>query len=621
MSGYEYKLSVVVLVYNTELYLGACLDSLVNQTLDDIEIICVNDESSDNSLNILNKYAKKYDNIKIIDQKNQGGAIAGNNGLKMAKGEYVTIIDSDDIVVHDAYEKLYKKAKETDSDIVSGKPSIYLSNFQREISYKNNIWGCEKTFTLDENLDIFYDIFYWNKIYKQSLVETHDIYMVPGKIYADAPLVFRAYLFANKISIIPDVVYYWRKRDQEDIIQGNIETSVTRSLLDIENMKDRLSNYYVIKDYFKQAGKEHYFCHVMKEYLERFFYPIDGILQDKTFEEAYINEVKNIIDDIDDIYNNNLNLRYNLYIYFIKNNLIDDLKDFINFDLKEKDTITKNNEIYWNLKYFDNPDYNIPDELFKIKKVEDIFINIEKITADSEYIYLKNVQLPKNINIANAQLYFMGLSKKDSIKYFNNYIFDLTQDSNETNLYNGQFKISDIENINTFDIYLSITNENNEEELFRFKELHFPILNKINEWNKNKNLFFHFSKLGNFSISNKYCKNLFEIEISEESMKIIPSNKGDINYAIYIQNKRKADRVHFIRNRNYLNEFINELELKWKYSLDKNVLYKLYIQMGTERTILTTDYCKNFKEKIINCDIGKIKLSKNRNNEIYVKLI
>ena len=99
----EYKLSVVLLVYNTEDLLEECLDSLVNQTLDDMEIICVNDESKDNSLNILKRYAKKYDNIKIIDQKNTGGATAGNNGLKMAKGEYITFVDANDVLD----EKLY----------------------------------------------------------------------------------------------------------------------------------------------------------------------------------------------------------------------------------------------------------------------------------------------------------------------------------------------------------------------------------------------------------------------------------------------------------------------------------------------------------------------------------
>lgn len=113
LDDYEYKLSVVVIVYNTEYYLEECLDSLVNQTLDSMEIICVNDGSTDNSLNVLNRYAKKYDNIKVIDQENAGGANAGNRGLKEAKGEYVTLVDSDDMVVEDAYEKMYNKAKET----------------------------------------------------------------------------------------------------------------------------------------------------------------------------------------------------------------------------------------------------------------------------------------------------------------------------------------------------------------------------------------------------------------------------------------------------------------------------------------------------------------------------
>ena len=195
---YEYKLSVVLIVYNTEEFLEECLDSLVNQTLDDMEIICVNDESTDNSLNILKKYAKKYDNIKIIDQKNQGGAVAGNNGLKQAKGEYVTLLDSDDIVVLDAYEKLYNKAKETDSDIVGGKPAIYFKGHLKEISLKHNIWLKERSINPDNDFDIYYDVFYWDKIYRRELIEKNDIYMIPGKLYADAPLVFKAYFYAKK---------------------------------------------------------------------------------------------------------------------------------------------------------------------------------------------------------------------------------------------------------------------------------------------------------------------------------------------------------------------------------------------------------------------------------------
>lgn len=432
----EYKLSVVVLVYNTEYYLDDCLDSLINQTLDDIEIICVNDESTDNSLNILKQYARKYDNIKIIDQKNQGGAIAGNNGLKIAKGEYIAIIDSDDIVVEDAYEKLYKKAKKTDSDIVAGKPVKYVNQYQRQIAFKNNIWDEERTFTVDEFKEIYYDVFYWNKIYRRKLVEEHDIYMIPGKIYADVPLVYRAYSFADKMSIIPDVVYYWRRRAQEDIIKGNSDTSVSKSLLDIPNMKDRLSTYYYVKDYFIEAGLEKYFNYVIKTYVERFFYPIKGILKDDNFKEVYLKEIKCILSEIDELYDNNLDKRYNLFFYFILNDMDDELEDFLNFDLDEKSTVTRDGKVYWNVKFFDNPEYNIPDEIFEIKKVEDNFINVEDISADSEYIYFHNISLPSNLKIKDVKASFMGLTKRDTVKENNVYEFSL--DNTGNNIYNGK---------------------------------------------------------------------------------------------------------------------------------------------------------------------------------------
>ena len=301
------------------------------------------------------------------------------------------IKDSGDVVVEDAYEKLYKKAKETDSDIVAGKPNKFVGKYQREIVFKHNIWDEERTFTVDEFKEIYYDVFYWNKLYRRKLVEEHDIYMIPGKIYADVPLVFRAYSFADKISIIPDVVYYWRRRDQEDIIKGNSDTSISKSLQDIPNMRDRLSTFYYAKEYFEEAGMEKYFNYAIKTYMERFFYPIKGILKDETFKWEYLKEMKSILSNIDDIYDNDLDKRYNIFFYFILNDMDKELEDFLNFDLFERSTVTRDGKVYWNLKYFDNPEYNIPDELFEIKKIEDNFINIDEISADSKYIYFNNI--------------------------------------------------------------------------------------------------------------------------------------------------------------------------------------------------------------------------------------
>ena len=112
------KVSVVIPIYNVSKYLPKCLDSLVNQTLKNIEIICVNDSSPDNSLQVLEEYASKDQRIKIINQPNAGPGIARNNGILAAKGKYVGFIDPDDWVDLDMFEKMYNTAEINQADLV-----------------------------------------------------------------------------------------------------------------------------------------------------------------------------------------------------------------------------------------------------------------------------------------------------------------------------------------------------------------------------------------------------------------------------------------------------------------------------------------------------------------------
>lgn len=107
------KISVIVPVFNAEKYLKMCLNSLVSQTLKNIEIICIDDGSTDNSLAILDKFKSKDDRIKIIKQKNYGVSMARNNGISEAQGEYIGFVDADDWVDKDFFEKLYNAAQNT----------------------------------------------------------------------------------------------------------------------------------------------------------------------------------------------------------------------------------------------------------------------------------------------------------------------------------------------------------------------------------------------------------------------------------------------------------------------------------------------------------------------------
>ena len=112
------KVSVIIPIYNTEKYLKECLNSVINQSLVDIEIICINDGSTDNSIEILNEFKKQDGRISVISQDNQGQAVARNKGLSLANGEYIYFMDSDDILDLTALEKVYSLSKENDLDLI-----------------------------------------------------------------------------------------------------------------------------------------------------------------------------------------------------------------------------------------------------------------------------------------------------------------------------------------------------------------------------------------------------------------------------------------------------------------------------------------------------------------------
>lgn len=602
----EYKLSVVLLVYNTEDLLEECLDSLVNQTLDDMEIICVNDESKDNSLNILKRYAKKYDNIKIIDQKNTGGATAGNNGLKMAKGEYITILDSDDVVVEDAYEKLYNKAKETDSDIVSGKPFKYVGKYQTQLGTRQDMWDKERTVDIHKDLEIFYDVFYWNKIYRREFVEKNDIYMIPGKLYADAPMIFKAFLKAEKITYIEDFVYYWRHR--------SVNESITKSLTNLKNTEDRLDNYYVLKEYFKDDPKLG--NQVIKLYLERFIYPIRGILDNPIFKEAYLKDLRKILLDIDDVVDNEFtNMKYVLYSYLVINDKISILEDVLKNYEDVKDFFVYNGKSYWNLKYFRNPVIGIPDEVFEIRNLHRNFINIHDIGIRNDNFYI-DLSIPPTLKMEAARMRFNGLTQKYGSKDDNSYIFDLNV--REGNRFDIELPLEKLVNINFYDIYLEVV-YGGKREIFRL-----GLNNFVDEIDKdmlaeeNKARIFLTSN-DNLSIVNTKVDSLLNMDLDENRFKIIP-NIEEINYKVGFGYGKESYDVYFkrlpIEN---TDKFTNELEMKWKYSLEKNRTYRMFVKINKEKYLLSSKSFVNYEDQEIDYEGGKIRLFKDENDYLHLR--
>lgn len=172
------KISIIIPVYNAEKYLEQCLESVITQSLKEIEIICVNDGSTDNSLQILEKYSRKDNRIIIINQENGGASKARNSALQIAKGEYCLNIDSDDWINEEYFKSLYNKAKSKNLDIlISDMNFIELNNesiYQKDLKILDTDLISGKEYIqifLKEN---FYG-YTWNKLIKRELYTKNNI--------------------------------------------------------------------------------------------------------------------------------------------------------------------------------------------------------------------------------------------------------------------------------------------------------------------------------------------------------------------------------------------------------------------------------------------------------------
>lgn len=205
------KVSVTVPVYNTSKYLRKCLDSLANQTLKDIEIIIVDDGSTDNSGIICEEYANKYKNFKVIHQKNGGLAIARQTGLDAAQGEYIIVCDSDDWVEPDMYEKLYKAAKENDADMVmcgfyceypDGR-SIPTQKWFKCLDFEGHVKELMRSNSYTNS---------WIRLFRRDIFSKNNISYEPGvNLGEDALILYKILATRPNIAQIDEKLYHYRK--------------------------------------------------------------------------------------------------------------------------------------------------------------------------------------------------------------------------------------------------------------------------------------------------------------------------------------------------------------------------------------------------------------------------
>lgn len=250
-------ISIVVPVYNVEKYLHKCIDSLLNQTFKNIEIILVEDCSTDKSKIICREYASRFRNISLVcHSENKGLAQARNTGMMIAKGEFIAFVDSDDWVATNMYKLMYEKIIKDKLDIVvCGFEEKYQNGKKSEFTFRfeENIY--DNTEVLKKFLSGEINAIAWNKLYKICLFKEYNIKYPVGKLYEDQYPTFLSLFNSNAVGIINKPLYYYRKIDTSitgskfskrdlDIIE---QTNNIKKYLENKNQFENYKDYYQIR--------------------------------------------------------------------------------------------------------------------------------------------------------------------------------------------------------------------------------------------------------------------------------------------------------------------------------------------------------------------------------------
>ncbi|MBU3142618.1 glycosyltransferase [Clostridium sp. CF012] len=260
----EIVVSLIMPVYNVEAYIEKCLCSALSQTLTDIEIIVVNDGSTDNSMKIVNSFASKYNNLRIINKENGGLSSARNSGLEIARGKYIAFIDSDDYIDKAMIEEMYASARDRQLDIVC----CNLTKVDSEgtiLGQEKNIVDYDRIYNKDEVIRAYLTnnipAYAWNKLYSKSLFVQGNITYPEGMLYEDIGTTFELFFKADRVGFIDEPLYSYVQR--EGAITKVPSFKAGRDIIStVNNIKSSLNEselYYKYEEVFQSFSLKYLF--------------------------------------------------------------------------------------------------------------------------------------------------------------------------------------------------------------------------------------------------------------------------------------------------------------------------------------------------------------------------
>ena len=373
------KVSAIVPIYNVEEYLEECLDSLLRQTIDGLEIILIDDGSTDSSGDIAQRYADAHSNIRCFHIPNGGLGHGRNYGASFATGKYICFVDSDDIVPDYAYEEMYLLGEKNHSDIVIGDVSRF--NSRREFTsglHRRAFRNAREVMHISSNPDLLYDTTSWNKLFNREFYVREKLTWAEGILYEDIPVTIPAHYKANNVSYLNKVVYKWRARD-------GASASITQRREEIGNFLDRLTVMKMVDKFFDENvdnREQHLYKDIKWLDLDFKMYINKLGVADEEYREALVNAIADYLPRVDKRAFSEIKAIDRLKYYFISKRDIQSVLDVLRFEklgMKTLKVRLGSDGVYYGNFPFDVDDkslFSMSEELelsgpkFDIKKVK-----------------------------------------------------------------------------------------------------------------------------------------------------------------------------------------------------------------------------------------------------------
>lgn len=301
------KVSVIMSLYNVEFYMRVAIESVLNQTLSDIELICINDGSSDFSLQTAQEYAKKDARVKIITyEESKGQAYARNRGIDIACGKYIGFVDGDDWIESTMLEKLYENAEKNEAEVTCCSAALY-NELTQECDFKNAYYNMSlmpsdldnRVFSHEDTKNLLtgcINVALWNKLYRLDFMNENKIRFPEFFIYEDMPFFYEVWFKAKRITLIRDCCYYYRVNRS-----GSTMSKIGNKVLDRPEMMALAYEMFKKLPYFEEIKTQvaawiiddlfHRYTLVEARYRKEFFFLMKKLFKNLDLEGVDIEQL------------------------------------------------------------------------------------------------------------------------------------------------------------------------------------------------------------------------------------------------------------------------------------------------------------------------------------------